>query len=129
MAESIAPGCSDGQAKWHWHSVMHDLAEQGGLEGVTIDPLSVTDHLCGGTTRMGTKFAITWIHDTFLLLSMSQDEDALVEAFARVVEYRPFCRYICKESGLLTFEWDKQDPEGRFARLQQDRQPSLSRLC
>jgi len=116
MAETIKNGC-DGQAKWHWYNVMEDLNTQGGLDEVVIDPLTVNAHGCGGKTKKGTKFYITWVPDMFLLVSMSHEEQKLVDAFAKVVEYRPFCRYV-NEYGLLTFEWDKKDPSGRFAELQ-----------
>ena len=115
MAETIERGC-DGSQKWHWCNVMNDLEKQGGLAGVVIDPLSMDAHGCGGQTKEGTTFYITWVPDTFLLVSTSKEEQVLVEAFAKVVEYRPFCRYVNKK-GLLTFEWDKKDPEGRFAEL------------
>jgi hypothetical protein len=113
--------------KWHWFNVISDLERQEGLAGVIIDPFSVNAHGCGGHTKEGTRFYITWVPDMFLLVSMSQEEQALVEAFAKVVEYRPFCRYI-NEHGLLTIEWDKKDPEGRFAELQGKGEKELQRI-
>ncbi|OGV94828.1 hypothetical protein A3A66_02425 [Microgenomates group bacterium RIFCSPLOWO2_01_FULL_46_13] len=126
MAETIERGC-DGSQKWHWFNVMSDLEKQGGLAEVVIDPLSMNAHGCGGQTKEGTKFYITWVPDMFLLVSMSQEEQALVESFAKVVEFRPFCRYI-NEHGLLTVEWDKKDPEGRFAELQGNGEKELQRI-
>jgi hypothetical protein len=111
MAETIREG------KWHWYDVANDLEVQGGLAGVVVDPLATSPHGCGGYTTLGTRFYFTWVKGTFLMLSMSQEEPALVGAFSCVVEYLPFCRYT---SGLLTYEWDKVDPEGRFAELQKD---------
>lgn len=128
MAETIQKACSGGMAKWHWYSVMEDLKTQGGLDGVVIDPLSVNAHGCGGVTKDGTKFFITWVPDMFLLVSMTLEEQSLIDAFAKVVEYRPFCSYISKESGLLTFEWDKKDPNGRFAELQKTGEANLRRV-
>jgi len=121
VAETIKDG------KWHWYSVMHDLAEQGGLVGVVVDPLTVSPYGCSGVTKAGTKFYITWITNTFLLISLSQEEPALIEAFARVVEYRPFCRYV-SENNLITFEWDKEDPEGRFMQLSNEDITILQRV-
>lgn len=126
MAETIDRG-HGGSGKWHWFNVMSDLENQGGLAGVVIDPLSMSAHGCGGQTKNCTKFYITWVPDTFLMLSMSQEEPALVEAFAKVVEYRPFCRYI-NEPGLLTIEWDRKDPESRFAVLQGNGEKELQRI-
>lgn len=128
MAETIREGCSAGERKWHWYNVMEDLKTQGGLDGVIIDPLSVNAHGCGGITKDGTKFFITWVPDMFLLVSMTQEEQGLIDAFANVVEYRPFCSYTSKESGLLTFEWDKKDPEGRFTKLQKAGEAGLQRV-
>jgi len=122
MAETIEGDCG-GEAKWHWYNIMNDLEVQGGLDGVSIDPLSIGDHSCGGETKKGTKFHFTWLHGKFLLVSMTQEEQELVEAFAKVVEYRPFCRYL--EKGFLTFEWDTTDPTGRFAELQNDNKDML----
>lgn len=117
MAETIE--CLHGSTpKWHRYNIIKDLKEQGGLDGVIIDPLGMHPHGCNGETKAGTRFVITWLHDIFLLVSISKEEQALIDAFAKVVEYRPFCRYISNESGLLTFEWDKKDPEGRFFKLQ-----------
>jgi len=116
MPETIEQCCS--VPKWHWYNIMSDLDVQGGLPGVVIDPLSVEECGCGGTTTAGTKFYITWVKDKFLLLSVSQQEQALVDAFAKVVGYQPFCRYISTKGGLLTIEWDKQDPTGRYSELE-----------
>jgi len=120
MAETIecVPGS---KPKWHWDNVMGDLEKQGGLQGVVIDPFSVGDHRCGGKTEKDTKFHITWVKDTFLLVSVSQEEQALIDAFTKIVEYKPFCRYVSIKSGLLTFEWDKKDPESRFDALKNDK--------
>ncbi|MEK7212978.1 MAG: hypothetical protein AAB678_00875 [Patescibacteria group bacterium] len=113
MAETIE------REKWHWFNVMEDLQTQGGLDGVFIDPLSVGEHGCGGKTRNGTIFYITRVANKFLLVSMTQDEKDLIDAFAKVVEYRPFCQYY-NRVGQLTFEWDKVDPDGRFVKLEKD---------
>lgn len=113
---------------WRWYDVMHDLELQGGLAGVNVDPLSVEAHGCGGETQVGTKFYITWVPETFLLVSMSQEEWPLVEAFAKVVGYRPFCKYISKDTGLLTIEWDKKESESRFAELQKKGERNLQRV-
>ena len=126
MAETIKDGC-DKHAKWHWYNVMEDLKVQGGLDGVVINPLTVNAHGCGGETKNGTRFYITWVHNDFLLISMSQEEQELVDAFAKIVEYRPFCRYV-NESGLLTFEWDKNDPKGRFLELQSTKETDLQAI-
>jgi hypothetical protein len=118
MPESLCEG------KWMWYDIMRDL-ETHGLPGVTINPLSVEGCSCGGQTGSGNSFYITWVRDKFLLISMIREEDALIQAFAAVLGYRPFCKYVSKISGMLTMEWDKIDPEGRFAELQADKECSL----
>jgi hypothetical protein len=114
--------------KWHWYNVMGDLEKQGGVKAI-IEPTSVSDYGCAGKTEKGTVFTITWVHNKFLLLSMSQEEPKLVEAFSTVVGYDPFCRYVSKKSGLRTYEWDKINPEGRFASLQDEKEPNLEKVC
>lgn len=64
-----------------------------------------------------------------LVVSMEGQEDTtmteLMAGFSKVVEYEPFCKYVLQpEEGskappLLTYEWDKVDPKGRFKALSQ----------
>jgi hypothetical protein len=128
MAETIRE--VHGQQGWQWYQVMADLKEIGGLANVVINPLSVKRQgACGGTTEKGTVFYITWAHNTYLLVTMSQNEKELIEAFSKVVEYKPFCQYLedSKET-LVTFEWDKIDPTGRFEELQKKPVRELQKL-
>ncbi|MCL5019382.1 MAG: hypothetical protein M1426_02750 [Patescibacteria group bacterium] len=101
--------------KWHWDNVMRNLATQGGLKGVTIDPLSSNGFGFLGEYN-GNRFAMTWT-GAFLLLTLqvgfSQD---LVDAFSKVMEYKPFCQY--ERDGQITIEWDKIDPQARISELQ-----------
>jgi len=101
MAETIENG------KWHWFSVMKDLEEQGHYKGVKINP-----HGSGGITSNGTVFYITWVYNTFFLLSMSKEDSDLVSAFSTVIEYKPFCKY--KRENYIVYEWDKNEPEKRL---------------
>jgi len=102
--------------KWHWYSMMADLEQQGRLVGVVINPLTVDTNSCGGEFR-NVRFFVTWVHDRFMLLTMSEMSEELVEAFASVLEYRPFCKYQ-DVNDLPTVEWSKVDPEERLAELQ-----------
>jgi hypothetical protein len=115
--ETIETGC-DGNEKWHWYNVASDLNKALGDESVSVDPFTVGPHGCGGTYNEGNKWFITWVKDTFLLVSMQQYEQRLVDAFSKVVEYKPFCKYVEPDSKLITVEWDKKDPKGRFVELQ-----------
>lgn len=126
-------------AKWTWFNVQHDLEVQGGLARengapvVMVDPLSVGPNSCGGEYN-GNRFAITWMHDAFLLLSMADHSDELVGAFSRVLGYEPFCRYTETMDGserptrMPTVEWDKIDSEGRFKELEVKGKVDLQRL-
>lgn len=115
MTETIVTGC-DQRQKWLWADVMNDLEVRGGLSGVVIDPLSVKGPGCRGVTESGTHFNIIWIHGKFMMLSMSQFDDALVNAFSKVVELRPYAQYFNKY-GLLTYEWSWDDPDERYREL------------
>ena len=112
MSETIVNG------KWHWYQIPKDLKQQAGYDGLSIDPLSVKSTSSGGTTAGGNRFMITWIHNYLMMISLLRDERELIEAFATVVEYRPFCKYRHKTTEqLTTYEWDKEDPEGGFEKL------------
>ncbi len=115
MAETVYYG------KWRWHDMMRDL-ESAGAKGFTVYPLSVEDYFCGGTYK-NKPWTVTWCKDKFLMLSFPEyDEDGkkLAHAFATVVEYQPFCRYRSRKTRLVTVEWDKVDPEGRYKELEHD---------
>ncbi len=121
MAETIRD-----QRGWLWADIVHDLQTQGGLEGATINPLSVRPGQCGGTYQEG-KFFLTWDPKHYLLLSMTNDDSRLkdlVGAFSKVLEYSPFCKY--RDGQIFTYEWDKVNPNGRFDEL--SRQPNIADL-
>lgn len=126
MGETLTVHSPGEEPKWLWANVMADLRDQGHVDGVFINPLSVTPDGCGGEYQ-GNKFYITWMKDTFLLLSMKDYSDDLVRGFARVLEYEPFCRYT-EENGLPTVEWDKINPNGRFKELETQGKRDLTRI-
>jgi hypothetical protein len=130
MAETIQDAFTPvGAQKWHWYNVQRDLVEQGGLKDkdVMIDPFSVKEAGCDGKYR-DMPFIITWVKDMFLLLSSPEYSSELTDAFSQVVEYKPFARYKEPSSGLVTVEWDKQDPQGRYKALEQEGKLELTRL-
>lgn len=123
MPETIVNGV------WSWHQLPRDLEQQAGYKSVYIDPLSVRQSNCTGGTAKGNKFILSWRHARLMMISLYKDEPALIEAFATVVEYKPFCKYIYKPTDLITYEWSKEDPEERFAELQKsDRIDDLQQL-
>lgn len=130
MAETIQDACTPvGAKKWHWYNVQKDLVEQGELndEDISINPLSVNAHGCGGEHK-NNPFYITWAPDTFLLVSSKEDDPELTKAFEKVVEYKPFAKYIEPLNGLYTTEWDKIDPDKRYQELQEEGKQELIRL-
>jgi hypothetical protein len=109
--------------KWHWFNVMADL-QKAGLPEISINPLSVTPYGCGGTLGK-TRFYFSWVKDVLLILTMDHFDQRLVDAFAKVLEYRPFCRY--DRDRMVTVEWTKEDPEKVIAKLQKD--PTISGIA
>ncbi|MFH1710716.1 MAG: hypothetical protein ABH840_00220 [Nanoarchaeota archaeon] len=115
MAETLENECTTcGAREWHWNNVQKDLVEQGGLEDkeVMIDPSSVHAHGCKGEYR-GNQFHITWVANVLLLLTSKEYNQTLVDAFSKVVDYKPFVRYQ-EPSGEITTEWDNLNPKKRY---------------
>ena len=116
MAETIEQGC-DGIQKWHWYNVKADLLSHGVLDEklLTIDPFSTTAHSCIGTYD-NIPFHLTWLKDTFFLLTMDKFIPNLMQAFAATLEYDPFVKYEWNET--ITIEWDKKDPDYRLLAIE-----------
>lgn len=117
MAETLI--CDpNGERAWYWYNIKKNLEEQGGLDGVIISPV-ITDGHCGeGVTKEGVRFDFLWFNDAYMIVAMNQEDQNIIEAFAKVVEYRPFCRYI-QENGYFAFAWIKNNPDDVYALLQQ----------
>ncbi len=125
MAETISQGCN-GIDKWHWWAIRADLVEQGGLnkDEISIAPMSVTSHSCNGLYQ-DNHFCLSWVRDAFFLLTMDEYSQPLVDAFAAILEYKPFARY---GKAMITVEWDKQATKQRFAALQKMDKLNLERI-
>ena len=54
------------------------------------------------------------------MLTMKQFSQQLVDAFSKIVEYQPFCRY--ENNGMVTVEWNKSDSEMSFALIQKNKE-------
>ena len=50
---------------------MGDLRDQGGLDGVIIDPFSVDPGGCTGK-YLGNHFSMSWVKDVLLMLTMEE---------------------------------------------------------
>lgn len=65
-------------------------------------------------------FNVSWIKDKLLMVSMRNDGpllEQLAEAYSKVVEYKPFCKYTEPLGGLKTYEWAKHDSKERHIQL------------
>jgi hypothetical protein len=58
----------------------------------------------------------------FLVMSVvnTANEEKLVEDFTKIMEYKPIVKDGSPESGLVTYECDRDDPEGRTKELQKE---------
>jgi hypothetical protein len=128
--EEKTPVRTGGQDKWNSDlaSIQRDLEDIGGLRGVTIDIFSISPYRRAGQTEKNTTFIMSWAPKRCLVLSVSQSEKGLIDAFSAILGYEPFCRYTSKLSGMLTYEWDSQDAEGRLAELKKDGEKGIERI-
>lgn len=122
MAETLR----DSHRGWLWADIMRDLKSQG-LENVIIDPLTVRPGHCGGVHN-DNPFFITWRRDQYLLVTSHQYDQALIDAFSKVVEYKSFVRYKEPDTSFITTEWDKVDSTSRYKELQTEGKLELTKL-
>lgn len=125
--ETLEKDC-DGRMIWPWYNVESDLNKALGDKSVSVDPSSVGPNGCGGTYKGDNKWFKGWRKNEFLRVSMQQYEQRLVDAFSKVVGYRPFCKYIDPHSRTIEVEWVKNDPNGRFAELKNYGAEGLEKL-
>ena len=106
---------------WHILLAEKDLIEQAGLNPDDIKP----DF---GFLRYKERAVImSHTYNKHIVVSMEGEDDAdlreLIDAFSKVVEYEPFCKYTLisrrgTETLLFpTYEWDKENPEERYEEL------------
>jgi len=127
MAETLKRTIMTGETKWLWHSVIEDLIELGGICPYKIEWSFSHPQLFMYDKKL---LFISWAKDLFFLLSMKDDDrdlEDIANAFSKVLEYKPFCKYQ-EQSGLYTYEWDKKDPGGRYKALIKEGKGSITRL-
>lgn len=132
MPETLVTRRGD-REKWIRPNVMKDLKEQAGLDIVSLKRVLMWPYGYRGRTSSGTKFIFFWAYDAFFTLNMEKDDNVLVEAFAKVLGYRPICKYTVDDPArplepLVTYEWDKQDPAGLIVELERDNAQNLQKL-
>ncbi|MBU2612759.1 MAG: hypothetical protein KKB62_03500 [Nanoarchaeota archaeon] len=106
---------------WHLTLAYHDLIDQGGI------PEEDLEYGLTNLTYKKRKVVISNIYNEHLVVSLEGEDDEgtknLMNAFSKVVEYQPFCKYNLKlkrkNISLPTYEWDKIDSEGRFRELKE----------
>jgi len=129
MTETLKEACTpQGTQQWHWYNVLSDLVEQGGLEE---DDIQWSFQNPNAFLYKEKPLFLTWAKDEYLLITMKEDDEDLasvVEALAKVVEYKPFCKYVEPSSSLPTYEWEKINPEKRYQDLQKEGKIDLERL-
>jgi len=104
---------------WHLTLVYKDLIDQGGISEEDLE------YRLTNLTYKKRKVVISNIYNEHLVVSLEGEDDEdtknLMNAFSKVVEYQPFCKYNLNLGGknisLPTYEWDKIDSEGRFEEL------------
>ncbi|MFC1685744.1 hypothetical protein ACFLZZ_01845 [Nanoarchaeota archaeon] len=120
MTETMKQSCSFPRKEiWTWYNIMHDLENQGKVNGVVWRGCGPQGYPFSFDYK-GKVLTMTWQKDLFLLLSMekdSKDFGKVVEGFSKVVEYKPFCKYLDCKNGIFTYEWDKKDSKGRYEEL------------
>jgi len=109
------------QGLWHVLLVEEDLVKQAGL-----NPKDFEQDF-GFFKYKNRIVVISHIFNEHLVVSMEGKEDesmkTLMDGFSRVVEYKPFCKYLLmpqngnKAPPLPTYEWDKLDPNSRYKEL------------
>ena len=112
---------------WHLTLAYHNLIDQGGIseEDLGYELINLT--------YKKRKVVISHIYNEHLVVSLegedNEDTKNLMNAFSKVVEYQPFCKYNLKlgikNISLPTYEWDKIDSEGRFRELKEKKKLKL----
>ena len=107
--------------KWHILLAELDLVQQAGLNQADFE------QDMGFFKYKSRAVILSHTYEQHLVVSMEGREDAdlhqLMDSFSKVVGYKPFCKYnlllpeVKRTSTLLTYEWDKVDPQARFNEL------------
>ncbi len=113
-----------GRDFWTPEQMDKDLSNTGLLEDffyiIHKYPESWTDFtgICGG----GNLMKITWVPDVLLIVCMPTHHQRMIDAFAAVVEYKPFAHYTIefKEELWSVTEWLKGEVQKRIEELKRD---------
>ncbi len=115
---------------WHRDLIIMDLIKQANFKEADFKP-----EFGPGFSYKGRIAVISHIYNKELVVSIGGDEDndlrEIMEGFSKIVEYKPFCKYVLNLDGhldkpLVTYEWDKFNPNGRYFEL--DRKTNVFNL-
>ncbi|MEI6849655.1 MAG: hypothetical protein WCK29_01325 [archaeon] len=126
MSETLIKD-KDGQLIWTAENIERDL-KKAGLEEIVIigNHSDSVGHL--GRYK-GEKYNVSWIKDALLMVTMKKDGPLLTQladAYSKVVDYKPFCKYTEELGGMKTYEWAKNDAFERIAQLKSEGKKDLT---
>jgi hypothetical protein len=119
--------------QWPKQNLIKDLTEV--INGLNPESLVVSDGI-GKANYLevykinyhGNEIDMRWVHETFLLIAMKENDIEVVNAFANIMGYKPFVRYINPTDNMITYEWDNVDREKRFKILEEESKLELERI-
>ncbi len=82
---------------------------------------------CMGLWRSSEPIDIEWVPRDYFLLRMKAPNEDMLSAFERVLGHRALAGYR-DQNGDVVVEWRVNDPDGRYAELQQGGAKDLERL-
>ncbi len=82
---------------------------------------------CQGLWRSVQPFSIEWVPLEYFALRLQEPNTEILEAFERVLGHRALAGYR-DQNGDVVVEWRVNDPDGRYAELQQGGAKDLERL-
>ncbi|MFA5856136.1 MAG: hypothetical protein WC867_02165 [Candidatus Pacearchaeota archaeon] len=118
--------------QWPKQNLFNDITEIGGLNP---DLLEIYEGV--GKANYLEVYKINynrneinmrWVHDTFLLIAMKEEDSMIKDAFTKVMGYSPFVRYKDPVDNMITYEWDNVDKEKRFKFLEMSKKLELDRM-
>ncbi len=118
-----------GKLIWSSANIERDL-RKAGLEDILI--LGTHSDSVGHLGKYkGEKYNVSWINDAMLMVTMKKDGpllERLANAYSKVIEYSPLCKYTEELGGMKTYEWAKNDSEERYRSLVEEGKQDLVRL-
>lgn len=106
-----------GKYRWHPIDMVNDLVEKGGLKDCDIEV----------TRDMKLKyreihFKVYHEYKQGMILESTKDLTELVQAFSKVLELKPFCKYeiAVNKTTYIIYEWQRMNQIMRYFDLMED---------